>query len=415
MTIEVRPLGVQCNIRCQYCYQNPQRDAGNTASPYDLELIKKAVIAEGGPFSVFGGEPLLVPIEDLEDLWSWGFELYGRNGIQTNGSLIEARHIELFKRYRVGVGISIDGPDELNDIRWNGTLERTREATRRTENAIERLCAEGVPPSLIVTLHRGNAVPPRLRRLCDWVTHLDSLGVRSLRVHLLESESSAIRQRYGLTDSENIEALNAFRVLERTLKKLRIDIFRDMRNMLRGQDENVTCIWTGCDPYTTSAVRGIEGHGQRSNCGRTNKDGIDFGKADVAGYERYIALYYTSQADSGCSGCRFFLMCKGNCPGTAIDGDWRNRTEHCAVWKSMYETLETELIQVGETPISIHPVRAELERDHLSAWERGARTTMAVGLKHRQSKKPAAHGATGLIAEIRHELQKLRRCMERGA
>ncbi len=30
MSVELRPLGVQCNIQCQYCYQNPQRDAGGS-------------------------------------------------------------------------------------------------------------------------------------------------------------------------------------------------------------------------------------------------------------------------------------------------------------------------------------------------------------------------------------------------
>jgi len=131
MSVEVRPLGVQCNIACQYCYQNPQRDAGNQNRLYDLGLIKEALRQEGGPFSLFGGEPLLVPLKDLEDLWAWGLERFGRNGVQTNGSLIQDEHIRLFKKYRVGVGISIDGPDELNDVRWNGSLERTRQATRR--------------------------------------------------------------------------------------------------------------------------------------------------------------------------------------------------------------------------------------------------------------------------------------------
>ena len=27
MSIELRPLGVACNLACHYCYQNPQRDA----------------------------------------------------------------------------------------------------------------------------------------------------------------------------------------------------------------------------------------------------------------------------------------------------------------------------------------------------------------------------------------------------
>ena len=74
MTVELRPLGVRCNIQCQYCYQNPQRDAGHLARSYDIELMKAAIQAEGGPFALFGGEPLLVPERDLESLWAWGLE-----------------------------------------------------------------------------------------------------------------------------------------------------------------------------------------------------------------------------------------------------------------------------------------------------------------------------------------------------
>src|SRR5215510_4821475 len=118
MTVEVRPLGVRCNIQCQYCYQNPPRDAGNVPHAYDLDRMKAAILEEGGDFSLFGGEPLLVPVIDLEALWAWGFERFGRNGVQTNGSLIRDAHIELFKRYKVHVGISIDGPGPLNDTRW---------------------------------------------------------------------------------------------------------------------------------------------------------------------------------------------------------------------------------------------------------------------------------------------------------
>ena len=126
-----------------------------------------------------------------------------------------------------------------------------------------------------------------------------------------------------------------------------------MRRMLLGQDSNAACVWTACDPYTTQAVRGVEGHGQRSNCGRTNKDGIDFVKGNKPGYERYLALYATPQEVGGCQDCRFFLMCKGQCPGTAIDGDWRNRTEHCEVWKAVYGLLETELVAEGKNPLSL--------------------------------------------------------------
>src|SRR5262245_6019411 len=127
MSIEVRPLGVKCNIQCQYCYQNPQRDAGNIPNEFDVAKMKAALDRAGSNFTIFGGEPLLVPEAVLEDLWAFGLERFGTNGIQTNGSLINDRHISLFKRYKVNVGISVDGPDDLNDVRWAGTLALTRE------------------------------------------------------------------------------------------------------------------------------------------------------------------------------------------------------------------------------------------------------------------------------------------------
>ena len=43
MTVEVQPLGVRCNIQCQYCYQNPPRDAGNLPHDYDLDKMKAAI------------------------------------------------------------------------------------------------------------------------------------------------------------------------------------------------------------------------------------------------------------------------------------------------------------------------------------------------------------------------------------
>jgi uncharacterized protein len=377
MTVELRPMGVRCNLQCQYCYQNPQRDAGNVARSYSLERMKAAIEAEGGPFTLFGGEPLLVPEQDLEELWSWGLERFGRNGIQTNGVLINDEHIRMFRQYNVQVGISIDGPQELNDARWHGSLERTRAATAKTEAAIDRLCSEGLAPSLIVTLHRYNATADRLPILVQWIRDLGGLGVRSMRLHLLEVEVSDVRENYALSNDDNLAALLVLHELDRALPRMEFDLFTDMRRMLLGRDEQATCIWNGCDPYTTRAVRGVEGQGQRSNCGRTNKDGIDFVKASTAGFERYLALYSTPQEFGGCQGCRFFLMCKGQCPGTAIDGDWRNRSEQCEVWKGLFAKIEDDLVIDGQEPLSLSADRQRMETAMVAAWATGTQVSLA--------------------------------------
>ncbi|HKG89132.1 MAG TPA: radical SAM protein [Nitrososphaeraceae archaeon] len=369
MTIELRPLGVKCNLRCGYCYQNPQRDAGNVVNSYDMNKMKLAIEREGGPFSLFGGEPLLIPEDDLEELWSWGFRKWGRNSVQTNGTLINDHHIQLFKKYNVRVGISIDGPGELNDLRWMGTLENTRAATNKTEKIIERLCKEGIPPSLIITLHRRNATQDKIPIMHEWIKYLENIGIRHVRLHIMEAENEFHRKMYSLTIKENIEAFLSFAILQKQLKSLKFDIFEDMYNMLLGNDDQASCIWNACDPYTTRAVQGIEGNGQRSNCGRINKDGIDYVKSNREGFERYLALYSTPQEYGGCKDCRFFLMCKGQCPGTAIDGDWRNRTEYCEVWKTLYENIEEEMIKDHLNPVSTNSnLRYVLEKEFISSW-----------------------------------------------
>jgi uncharacterized protein len=377
MSVELRPLGVACNLSCDYCYQDPQRESGNFRQPYDLEKMKAAVERAGGPFVMFGGEPLLVPLADLEALFRWGLERYGRNAVQTNGALVTEAHLRLFREYKVDVGISLDGPAELNDARSAGSEERTRAATAAVEAVIERLCRDGRPPGLIVTLHRGNATADKLPAMHAWMRRLDALGVSGVRLHLLEVDAPGVRARRALSPRENVEALASFAELQGELTRVRFDVFQDLEKLLLAQDRGSACVWQACDPYDTRAVQGVEGNGQSSNCGRTNKDGIDFTKADETGFERYVALARTPQEDGGCRGCRFFLMCKGQCPGTALDGDFRNRTEHCEVWKALFTRVERQLVRAGQTPLTLTPVRHWMEARLIAEWSAGRNGPLA--------------------------------------
>ncbi|MEM6989317.1 MAG: radical SAM protein [Myxococcota bacterium] len=398
MTIEVLPLGVQCNLRCQYCYQNQERDSGHTHLAYDLDAMKAALAAEGGEFTIFGGEALLMPKADLEDLWAWGFERYGHNGVQTNGSLIDDDHIRMFRDYNVSVGVSVDGPGELNDARWVGSLQTTREATAKTQANIERLCAEGMAPSLIITLTRANASADKLPRMSAWLRDLDRRGVPAARLHTLEVETAEIGEHYALTVEETVAAMRRLSALEQQLS-MKFDLFGDIEQLQLLNDDAMTCTFAACDPYTTSAVQGVGPRGQRSNCGRAHKEGVDHVKAGTPGFERYLALHNTPQARGGCSGCRFFAMCKGQCPGTAVSGDWRQRTSECSLWKELFRASETSLLSRGVLPLSLRPERKAIEAALLQAWAQGENPTLesiartlgfapiAVDLKREQARR----------------------------
>lgn len=363
MTIELHPIGLKCNLACTYCYQENMRPT--EVVPYiNIRKMLRQVKKQGNHFTVFGGEPLLTPIKTLEILFAYGFRHYGQNGIQTNGTLITDRHMEMFKKYNVHVGVSIDGPSELNDERVSrGSPTATRVSTWKTQENLERLLREGVACSIIVTIYRANAAGDKLDRLESWLRDLAAKGLRSARIHLMELDNPDKSRKLVLTAEENATAILRLSAIE----NLDVDLISDMRRNLENDFSRSSCIWHGCDPLTTPAVIGIDADGTLSNCGRVNKGGVNYRKSPTPGRERVIALYNTPYEKGGCKDCRFFLACKGQCPGTGIDGDWRNRTEHCGTLMILFEQLEKELVAAGKVPISLSPDREKLVQDYLSS------------------------------------------------
>jgi uncharacterized protein len=349
MSIEYLPVGIACNLKCSYCYQEPMRQAGNINSPIDWSGARKTLEKHNHKFTVFGGEPLLAPISHLEEVWKFGLEKFQSNTLQTNGVLITDEHIRLFKNYKVSVGISVDGSKELNDARWMGDEQSTREATEQIHTNIKKLVAAGVVPSLIVTLHRKNASEEKLPSLIQWLKHLETIGIRHINFHILEVEKG--EGALALSQEENTLAFLSIYEFGKTTK-LQMQPFVDIYKLLTEESAQVSCIWNHCDPLTTAAVQGVNPDGSESNCGRTNKDGVNWVKADRPGLERYLILYNTPQEHGGCQDCRFFVFCKGQCPGTAMGGDWRNRTVDCQTWFALFTRIEYDIILSRRLPIT---------------------------------------------------------------
>lgn len=358
MSIELNPVGMTCNIACTYCFEHSARDAGNfgNQAALDREAVARQLKAfgvgqqdrQGHPvgFSLHGGEATLMNWDDLTWVCEWARAEGVPLGLQTNGTLLSEAHLQLFQRYNVHIGISFDGPGDLNDARWAGSQERTREQTAKTEDAIRRIQAAGMPHSFIITLHRGNAIGERLERLVSWLHTMAANGTKAVRLHTLEVNTPLVGQTLTLTPDEQFHAFERL-----ATAPLQMDIFQDIRKLLMGE-QDVTCVWNACDPLSTSAVLAVSASGHGENCGRVYKDGIIYGKADRHGSERQLALYQTPQEDGGCLGCQWWVFCQGHCPGEGIDGDWRNRSASCDTLKRMFVLVEDQLISEGLRPKS---------------------------------------------------------------
>jgi uncharacterized protein len=125
----VKPAGAVCNLDCQYCYYRDKRslypDAGALRMPVPLleDYIVQHIAAAPGPeidFSWHGGEPTTLGV----DFFRQAVELQRkhkpagwriRNGIQTNGVLLDEEWCRFLAAEHFKAGLSLDGPAELHD------------------------------------------------------------------------------------------------------------------------------------------------------------------------------------------------------------------------------------------------------------------------------------------------------------
>ncbi|WP_335940282.1 FxsB family cyclophane-forming radical SAM/SPASM peptide maturase [Streptomyces sp. PTD5-9] len=122
----------RCNIDCDYCYVFNSADQAWQRLPARMSVdvaqaagrrIGEHAVAHGLPGAhvvLHGGEPLLAGPRHMADLLGVvresvpaGVEV--RFELQTNGTLLTEPWLDLFERYEVVVGVSLDGPPSAND------------------------------------------------------------------------------------------------------------------------------------------------------------------------------------------------------------------------------------------------------------------------------------------------------------
>lgn len=377
MTVELKPLGNACNLNCTYCYEEPLRLAGNTktSKTYDLDVMLHIAESKNESVAVFGGEALLVPIKDLEKIFQYSYNKFGYASVQTNGSLITQKHVELFKKYNVSIGISIDGPNDLNSLRVSGQKNKTTdELTQQTMRNISLLRENGISVSIIITLHKLNGTRDKLPRLLHFIKWLQENGIYHGNIHTMEVDS-AEAAKHSLSEEENEWAFLELAKFFDENKSLKYTPFVEIESMMFNQIGSI-CLFNSCDPMNTQSVYGIEGNGAISNCGMVNKEGIEWHKADDQNYMRDILLYQTEQEFGGCKGCNYFLLCNGYCNGSALNGDWRNRTEFCSTLIKLFAHYETKVERLNLVPLSKNPFLHDMEEEYIYHLMQNKRLTL---------------------------------------
>ena len=348
MSLSIK-ASISCNLGCTHCYENEARTAGNHSRYYDIDALEKTLLDElkrtKQTPTFHGGEPLLMAKDDMRRLASHGLEIAGGNTIQTNGLLIDDEWIDIFKKYRFTVGVSIDGPGKLNNMRKYGKNEEsTLEATKKIIENIYRLRQAGITVGLITVLHRLNAVKEVRQELKDFYLEMASIGVTSVRNNEMILDDPEL-QHFNLTNDELAEFYcdMADFSLDRGFM---FNPYRDIVDLLLGMNYG-TCVFgaghQGCDVLNTKGEEVVFGDGSKTGCLKTAKIGINYLRAPGHSQERYDILQRIPVSEGGCGGCKFWAICGGLCPSEGENGDWRAKTRYCKAWYALYSHIESKL------------------------------------------------------------------------
>lgn len=183
-------LAMRCNLNCSYCYwfrdeSVYERPALLTEAAENAYLQKLGEHIRRYSLSNFyilfhGGEPLLFGKTRFDSLCQKLRELEHNTRIRlklavtSNGVLIDPAWAELFKRYRVGVTLSIDGPKTIHDrarVDFKG-----RGSFDQTVRAVSFLRTVGIEPGILSVCN------PQLepKELCEFF--IEGLGFTAFDV-----------------------------------------------------------------------------------------------------------------------------------------------------------------------------------------------------------------------------------------
>ncbi len=169
--ILIKPVSFDCNLACDYCYYRPVEQIYGRAEPHRMDIETFDIVCghymEINPREVKigwqGGEPTLMGLDffrqviEVEKKWARPGDCIG-NSLQTNGVLLDDDWCAFLAENHFLVGLSIDGPEELNTMRHFAGGKPAWESTMR---AIKLLEKHKVEFNILVVVSRANVDHPR--------------------------------------------------------------------------------------------------------------------------------------------------------------------------------------------------------------------------------------------------------------
>ncbi len=167
-----KPAGPLCNLDCQYCYYLKKKHLYPKGESFRMpdHILERYIVqhidASPGPvinFSWHGGEPTLLGLDYFHRIVALQRKHQPpnqriRNGIQTNGTLLDEDWCRFLAAENFAVGLSLDGPPEMHDrYRLTKGQEPTHEHAMRGYTLLRQ---HWIPCDILCVVHAQNVQHP---------------------------------------------------------------------------------------------------------------------------------------------------------------------------------------------------------------------------------------------------------------
>jgi len=321
----IKPVSAVCNLDCVYCFYldreaDPYKELPGRRMTFDtLERLVDSYLFYSYPHSVFafqGGEPTLAGLRFYERLVDYQ-KKFGRNAqnvsnaLQTNGILIDDDWCALFREYNWLVGVSMDGPEEVND-RYR--LDRQGRGTwRKVMQGIETLQRNKVEFNILCVLSRANVESPgeiyRFFRKLE-IDHIQYIPLAEFDGEGKPLPFTITPHQYGRFLCETFDLWWPER------RCVRIRFFDNLAEALAGQKPGSCTLHETCDSYVV-----VEYNGDVFPCDffveknwKLGNVALDSWSEIARRQRRYSFASKKAIGHPECRVCEYQSVCHGGCP-----------------------------------------------------------------------------------------------------
>lgn len=368
----IKPSSSNCNLSCKYCFYkdvSKNREVytnGNMTLETSENLIKNIFNEDYSliNFAFQGGEPTIIGINYFKTFINFVKEYNKKNikvmySIQTNGYMLSEDFIKFFKENNFLVGISLDGPKDINDsLRCAPNYKGSFNKVKNTINLLKKYSIDFNILCVLTSFNSKhitkvyNFFKKEDYRYLQFIPCLDELKIDTSNTlnHFKEN-------KYSLNPEDYLYALN-------TLFKLyKEDYFNNNYISIRQFDNYIQMLLNNppenCSMSGTCGVYFVvEGNGDVYPCDFYSLDKYKIGNVNETSFKDMLNseisrtfIKESKNISSKCTYCKYFTLCRGGCKRyrTSLDNERIPFNEYCTAYYKFFEKNLNDLIKIART------------------------------------------------------------------